>query len=103
MLCFSTRLAWAPGPSLSARQAALLNALADRVRPGGLLVYATCSLEPEENVAQIERFLGEHPEFGREPPITFPAALLTDAGDLMTLPQRDRMDGAYAARLRRRA
>jgi 16S rRNA (cytosine967-C5)-methyltransferase len=97
------RVTMAALASLSARQTALLNSLADRVRPGGLLVYATCSLEPEENVAQIERFLGEHPDFGREPPADFPAALLTDAGDLMTLPQRDGMDGAYAARLRRRA
>jgi 16S rRNA (cytosine967-C5)-methyltransferase len=89
--------------ALSARQAALLSAVADRVRPGGLLVYATCSLEPEENVEQVDRFLREHPEFEREPPADFPAALLTEAGDLMTLPQRDGMDGAYAARLRRRA
>ncbi len=97
------RVAQAALATLSARQAALLRALADRVRPGGLLVYATCSLEPEENVEQVERFLREHPEFEREPPADFPAALLTEAGDLMTLPQRDGMDGAYAARLRRRA
>ena len=89
--------------TLSARQAALLSAVADRVRPGGLLVYSTCSLEPEENGEQVERFLREHPEFEREPPADFPAALLTDAGDLMTLPHRDGMDGAYAARLRRHA
>ncbi len=87
---------------LAARQAAMLRAVADRVRPGGLLVYATCSLEPEENVEQVERFLREHPEFERECPAEFPAGLLTEAGDLMTLPQRDSMDGAYAARLRRR-
>ncbi len=87
--------------SLAARQAALLGGVADRVRPGGLLVYATCSLEPEENTEQVDRFLREHPEFARERPADFPAALLTDAGDLMTLPQRDAMDGAYAARLRR--
>jgi 16S rRNA (cytosine967-C5)-methyltransferase len=88
---------------LAAQQAALLRSLADRVRVGGLLVYATCSLEPEENGDQIERFLREHTEFTRDPPTDFPTGLLTDAGDLMTLPQRDAMDGAYAARLRRRA
>jgi 16S rRNA (cytosine967-C5)-methyltransferase len=88
--------------ALAARQGALLDAVASRVRPGGLLVYATCSLEPEENTEQIDRFLARHPEFQREPPGGFPAALLTEAGDLMTLPQRDGMDGAYAARLRRR-
>ncbi|HEU5170356.1 MAG TPA: hypothetical protein VFU46_07455, partial [Gemmatimonadales bacterium] len=72
-------------------------------RPGGLLVYATCSLEPEENEQQVERFLEEHPGFVREPPAGFPAELLTDKEDLMTLPQRDAMDGAFAARLRRLA
>ncbi|HEX2449600.1 MAG TPA: 16S rRNA (cytosine(967)-C(5))-methyltransferase RsmB [Gemmatimonadales bacterium] len=86
---------------LASRQTALLHAVADRVRPGGLLIYATCSLEPEENVDQVERFLRDHPDFVREPPPSFPSGLLTEAGDLMTLPQRDGMDGAYAARLRR--
>jgi 16S rRNA (cytosine967-C5)-methyltransferase len=88
--------------TLAARQAALLDAVADRVRPGGLLVYATCSLEPEENAEQVDRFLERHPGFEREPPAGFPASLLTESGDLMTLPQRDAMDGAYAARLRHR-
>jgi len=88
--------------TLSSRQAALLDAVADRVRPGGLLVYATCSLEPEENAEQVDRFLERHPGFEREPPEGFPAPLLTGVGDLVTLPQRDAMDGAYAARLRRR-
>ena len=88
--------------ALSVRQAGLLDAVAACVRPGGLLVYATCSLEPEENVDQVNRFLERHTDFEREPPADFPAELLTEAGDLMTLPQRDAMEGAFAARLRRR-
>jgi 16S rRNA (cytosine967-C5)-methyltransferase len=88
---------------LARLQAELLDRAADAVAPGGMLLYATCSLEPEENERQIERLLAERPEFAREPSELFPPALLSPEGDLMILPQRDRMDGAYAARLRRRA
>ncbi|MGH7583643.1 MAG: transcription antitermination factor NusB [Gemmatimonadales bacterium] len=86
---------------LAAQQAAMLDAAAARVAPGGLLCYATCSLEPEENDMQITGFLRHHPEFSRQPPDDFPRELLTPAGDLVLLPQRDGIDGAFAARLRR--
>jgi 16S rRNA (cytosine967-C5)-methyltransferase len=82
------------------RQRALLEAAAALVRPAGLLVYATCSLEPEENGDMVTEFLERHPEFGRAPAADgVPAALLTGDGDFQSLPQRDGMDGAYAARL----
>jgi 16S rRNA (cytosine967-C5)-methyltransferase len=71
------------------------------VAPGGLLVYATCSLEPEENQQQVDAFLDRHPEFGRERNEIFRGALTSPEGDLMILPQRHQMDGAFAARLRR--
>ena len=87
--------------ALAERQARLLDAAAPVVRRGGLLVYATCSLEPEENEARVEAFLRTTPTFRREPPEGYPAALLSDAGDLRVLPQRHGVDGAYAARLRR--
>ena len=87
---------------IARRQATLLEAAARLVRPGGLLVYATCSIEPEENERQVEGFLERHPEFGRRPvPGGVPAELLTTAGDFESLPHRDRVDGAYAARLGR--
>ncbi|HEU4699614.1 MAG TPA: transcription antitermination factor NusB [Gemmatimonadales bacterium] len=86
---------------LAARQAALLDEAAHAVAPGGLLVYATCSIEPEEDEQQVDAFLARHPEFRREPPEDFPASLLSAQGDLVVLPQRHRMDGAFAARLRR--
>ncbi|MCL4867126.1 MAG: hypothetical protein KJZ47_14625 [Gemmatimonadales bacterium] len=86
---------------LAREGARLLAALADRVAPGGLLLYATCSLEPEENDAQIDAFLASHPEFRREPGSGVPAELLDARGDLVILPHRHGMDGAYAARLRR--
>jgi len=89
--------------SLVRSQALLLDRLAPVVRPGGLLVYATCSLEPEENEEQAEHFLATHPDFHREPGQAVPAALLSPAGDLVILPQRHGMDGAYATRLRRAA
>lgn len=86
---------------LAAAQAGLLESLAGVVGPGGLLIYSTCSLEPEENELQVERFLARHAEFGREPSETFPAALLSEKGDMTILPHRHEMDGAFAARLRR--
>ncbi len=86
---------------LAKEQRALLDAAAGSVRPGGLLVYSTCSLEPEENELQVEAFLARNAGFRRDPPEDFPPALLSPAGDLMILPQRHAMDGAYAARLRR--
>lgn len=89
---------------MGALQRSILAGVVAAVRPGGLLVYSTCSLEPEENDAQIERFLAEHPDFVLEPPPAgaVPADVL-DGGRLRVLPQRHGTDGAFAARLRRRA
>jgi 16S rRNA (cytosine967-C5)-methyltransferase len=87
---------------MSALQRSIFRSAAQVVRPGGLLVYSTCSLEPEENDAQLEAFLAENPGWRLEPPPegTVPAAVL-DAGRLRVLPQRHGIDGAFAARLRR--
>jgi len=82
------------------RQRRLMDAAARLVKPGGVLVYATCSLEPEENSAIVNDFLARHAGLGREPATgAVPAALLTAEGDFQSLPQRHGMDGAYAARL----
>ena len=85
---------------LAERQSELLDAAATLVTPGGLLVYATCSLEPEENQAQVAQFLERHHSFRREPSDVPPTLLSTD-GDLVLLPHRHGTDGAFAARLRR--
>jgi 16S rRNA (cytosine967-C5)-methyltransferase len=87
---------------MPAIQRSILRAAADSVKPGGLLIYSTCSLEPEENDAQIESFLQEHSEFKLEPPPggVVPDSVL-DSGMLRVLPQKHGTDGAFAARLRR--
>lgn len=89
---------------MGAVQRALLDAAATAVRPGGLLVYSTCSLEAEENDEQVEAFLASHADFVLDPPPagTVPDAVL-DAGRLRVLPHRHGADGSFAARLRRRA
>lgn len=96
---------WRVNPEALARLVAashaLLRALAEVVRPGGLLCFSTCSLEPEENEMQIEEFLRDDPRFRREPGGGMPADLLTASGDLALLPQTHQTDGAFAARLRR--
>ncbi len=76
---------------LVARQTAILDGAAGAVRPGALLVYLTCSLEPEENEEQVNRFLERHPGFTRE------------GHDLQLFPPESGTDGGYGARLRRAA
>ena len=96
---------WLKAPTDFAAQARgqteLLDAAAEMVAPGGVLVYAVCSLEPEEGPAQIESFLARHPKFARRP---IEGEFATDAGDLRTLPchwpEHGGLDGFYAARLR---
>jgi len=91
---------------LAGLQRKLLEQCALSVKPGGLLVYALCTLTPEECDEQIERFLSSHPGFKPEPPPAgwaLPAAdVCIDArGRLMTFPHRDGTDGFFAARLRK--
>jgi 16S rRNA (cytosine967-C5)-methyltransferase len=80
----------------------LLDAAARLVRPGGLLVYSTCTIEPEENAERVEAFLGRHPDFAQQRADGFmPDTFVTDEGYFAALPHRHGTDGAFAARLYR--
>ncbi|MFZ5470306.1 MAG: 16S rRNA (cytosine(967)-C(5))-methyltransferase RsmB [Myxococcota bacterium] len=70
------------------------------VAPGGLLVYAVCSTDPQEGADQVEMFLRSHPEYTAEPP-SLSEAIPTWQGYLRTLPGPEGLDGFFAARLRR--
>ncbi|HET7275400.1 MAG TPA: 16S rRNA (cytosine(967)-C(5))-methyltransferase RsmB [Longimicrobiaceae bacterium] len=85
-------------------QRVILDAAASLVRPGGLLIYSTCSLEPEENEMQVQAFISRHGEFaGDEKPADIDASLVDSDGYLRVLPQQQGADGSFAARLRRAA
>ncbi len=71
------------------REAEILEGAASAVSTHGILIYMTCSLEPEENGRQVDRFLDRHPDFRRE------------QDDLFVFPPDAGTDGGYAARLRR--
>jgi 16S rRNA (cytosine967-C5)-methyltransferase len=99
-------LRWQRDPAdldeLMALQDELLDAAATLVKPGGLLVYSTCTIEPDENQDRIEAFLGRHDNFSLESAEEYlPEEVVSDNGALSTLPHRHRTDGAFAARLRR--
>jgi 16S rRNA (cytosine967-C5)-methyltransferase len=85
---------------LAARQRRILANAARAVRPGGRLVYSTCSLEREENEAVVEWFLASHAGF-RQARADAPESLLTPAGAARTFPHRDDADGFYVAALER--
>jgi len=87
----------------------LLDAAADMVAVGGLLVFAVCSLEPEEGEEQVAAFLRRRRDFARVPvterELFGHTEWIDPQGDLRTLPfhlsDQGGMDGFFAARLRR--
>jgi 16S rRNA (cytosine967-C5)-methyltransferase len=85
---------------LAALQRDILERCQAAVKPGGLLVYAVCSTDPEEGADQVEMFLRSHPDFTAEAPVlSFPLALWQ--GWLRTLPGPEGLDGFFAARMLR--
>ena len=85
---------------LAGVQRSILDGAASVVPRDGLLVYATCALEPEENWGQVESFLARHPDFRVEAGAA-PERWLDPNGCLMVMPGGSGFDGAFAARLRR--
>jgi 16S rRNA (cytosine967-C5)-methyltransferase len=86
---------------LAATQRAMLGRAAEVLRPGGRLIYATCSSEPDENEAVLSRFLEGREDFVTEP-VRLPsslASLITPEGYLKTLPFRDQLEAFFAAML----
>ena len=86
---------------LAALQDRLLDAAARAVRPGGLLVYSTCSVEAEENDDRVAAFLDRHADFALEPVGDLVPEPMRDGAVYRALPHVHGTDGAFAARLRR--
>jgi 16S rRNA (cytosine967-C5)-methyltransferase len=89
---------------LAVKQARLLGAAATLLKPGGRLVYATCSVLPDENEAIVEAFLAAHPEFalGNAAAELARAGIALDTGPMLRLyPHRHGCDGFFAAVLER--
>ena len=74
------------------------------VKPGGRIVYVTCSVLPAEDEDRVDAFLARHPQFERHPATDDPALTrwLTPAGDLRLSPRRSATDGFFVAVLARR-
>ena len=86
--------------NLNAVQIKLLNKAAALVKVGGVIVYSTCSIEPEENFEIVKKFLDENPNFRFESAKEkFPDEIIDENGCIQTLPHIHKTDGAFAARL----
>jgi 16S rRNA (cytosine967-C5)-methyltransferase len=91
--------------SCSERQMAFLSRISEKLKPGGILVYTVCSMEPEENEQVIRAFLRKKNSFSVDKASTHltkkAASLLDDAGCLRTFPHLHQTDGFFSVRLKR--
>jgi len=86
--------------NLNQVQTKLIERAAKLVKPGGVLVYSTCTTEPEENQRIVMSFLEQHPEFVVDDAGKFVnRSLVSPEGFVETFPHRHFMDGSFAARL----
>ncbi|AGC42768.1 ribosomal RNA small subunit methyltransferase B [Myxococcus stipitatus DSM 14675] len=86
---------------LATLQRRILENCQESVQPGGLLVYAVCTMDPQEGQDQVEMFLRSHPEWTAEPPVLPGLKLPLTQAYLRTLPGPEGFDGFFAARLRK--
>ena len=85
-------------------QAKILNRVAQYLKPGGVLVYSTCTLTRDENEQVIENFLRQNKQFELDDAARYlpePARHMVRGNYFQALPQRDNTDGFFAARMRK--
>ncbi len=81
-------------------QLKLLQKAATLVKKGGVIVYSTCSIEPEENFEVVKKFLDTNPDFQlKSAKGILPDEVVDENGCIQTYPHRDQMDGVFAAKL----
>lgn len=86
--------------ALTVIQKRLLNSAANYLKPGGVIVYSTCSTEPEENMDVVKDFLEKNPDFKIDNASQYVKSELVNAeGCIETFPQKHNIDGSFAARL----
>ena len=97
-----SRSEWSPASpeGCARRQAGILDCAARMLRPGGRLVYSTCTFNAAENEGSVEGFLARHPEFAPEA-FQLPGVGASSNGTLRLLPSRVRGDGHFVAKLRK--
>jgi 16S rRNA (cytosine967-C5)-methyltransferase len=89
-------------PDLIKLQEKALDHAANFVKPEGFLVYSTCTMNPQENEQQVQRFLEKNPKFELAPAQRFIPKDYTDNGFLKTIPFKHHMDGAFAAKMQKK-
>ncbi len=90
--------------NMSQLQGKLLDAAADMLVPGGVIVYSTCTIEYDENEGVIQQFLSRHPEFTTDTLSEYlPTTYLWEKDFARTFPHVHKMDGSFAIRLRKKA
>ena len=81
---------------LLATQSAILDTAAALLKPGGRLVYSTCTIDPAENQQQVAAFLARHPEFAvAAPAAALPEGMTAGEHGILSVPTRTGMDGFF--------